>query len=81
MKSPLSQSSQLYSSHSEKSIANERTLISNHITRTKQNNTKVFFSNETKSFEVQGVNVLEGDRWNVNSIESIDKDFLIQDYD
>ena len=78
-------SSQLYSSHSEQIYRNEGTRISNHITsQTKERQNKhKGFSNTTKqkALKCKGVDVLEGDRWNVNSRESTDKEFPIQDYD
>src|ERR1041385_5124559 len=80
-RSSLSRSSQLYSSHSEQSIINERTQISNHTTRTKhkinKTITKVLVTKQ-KVLKCKGVDVLEGDRWNVNSRESTDKELSIQ---
>ena len=41
------------------------------------------FSNKTKqkALKCKGVDMLEGDRWNVNSRESTDKELSIQEYD
>ena len=63
---------------------NEGTRISNHTTRTKQRSTKPtqkILATKQKALKCKGVDVLESDRWNVNSKESTDKEFLIQDYD
>ena len=43
--------------------------------------TQGFLATKQKALRGKGVDVLEGDRWNVNSRESTDKELPIQDYD
>ena len=43
-------------------------------------NTKALATKQ-EALKCKGVDVLEGDRWNVNSRESTDNEFPIQDYD
>src|ERR1043165_8822077 len=43
--------------------------------------TQKVLATKQKALKCKGVDVLEGDRWNVNSRESTDKEFPIKDYD
>ena len=77
-------SSQLYLSHSEKSIANERTLISNHTTWTNKRSTKQTqkaLATKQKALKCKGVDVLKGDRWNGNLRESTGKETSVSNCD